>query len=69
MGKEESIGTSEEELNEVAIDKSVKEDVIEHLGSTDMEDERSIPFQLISQRGQVVKGASQVRSTAFESYS
>eukprot|EP01084_Bolivina_argentea_P029815 55325_1 len=26
-----------------------------------MEDERSIPFQLISQRGQVVKGASQVK--------
>ncbi len=67
-GKGESIGASEEELNEVVIDKSMKDDVIEHLRLTDVEDERSIPFQLICQRGQVVKGASQARSTAFESH-
>ncbi len=67
VGKEESIGASEK-LNDAPIDESVKEDIIGHLGSTDVEDESSIPLQLISQRGQVVKEASQARSTAFESH-
>ncbi len=67
VGKEECIDASDG-LKEAAIDGSVKEDIIGYLGSTDVEGERSMPLELISQRGQVVKGASQARRAVFESH-
>ncbi len=67
VGKEGSIGASEK-LSDAPTDDNVSEDIIGHFGPTDMEGENSIPLQLISQRGQEVKEASQVRSTVLESH-